>query len=155
MVLPLRPNVCILLINQDNLLFLGERYQESGHWQFPQGGCEPDFSEESNVLRELNEELGAPPESFDIIKKLQARYDYDWKSPPAYAIGKWRGQSQSFWLVRFSGQDSDIDLNAHEPEFMNWRWCTVEQVKKLAFSRRLKGYLPALEEFKAWLQAQA
>ena len=152
--LPLRPNVCALVINHDNLLFLAERWQEEGHWQFPQGGSEPEFSPEQNVLRELNEELGAPQDKFKIIKKLETTYEYQWESPPSYALGKWSGQRQSFWLVRFLGKDCDINLAAYQQELMNWRWCTVAEVKTLAHPRRLKGYIPALAEFEGWLLEQ-
>jgi putative (di)nucleoside polyphosphate hydrolase len=151
MILPLRPNVCALLINSENLLFLAERYQESGHWQFPQGGSEGEYTPEQNVLRELSEELGVVPEKFQIIKQLKASNEYLWDNPPAYAIGKWAGQKQSFWLVRFLGEDSDINLIVNQQELMSWRWCTTAQVKELAHPMRLKGYLPALSEFEEWL----
>jgi len=150
--LPLRPNVCMLVFNGQHKLFLGERYGEQGLWQFPQGGAEAGFSPEENVLRELEEELGAPGRCFRIIRKLKATNEYEFSEPPEYARGKWRGQSQTFWLVQFCGSDEDLNLNRHEPEFMNWRWCSVEEVMEMAEPKRLPGYLNALKEFENYLK---
>ncbi len=145
--LPLRPNVCILVFNTKLKLFLGERAGEKGVWQFPQGGVEEGLSTRENVYKELEEELGADRGRFKIIKKLKARHSYEFRRVPPYARGKWRGQRQSFWLVEFIGSDTDIDLARYEPEFSNWRWCTVKQVRRVAEPIRLPGYEPALKEF--------
>ena len=131
---------------------MGEREGEHGHWQFPQGGVSKGSTARASVLRELREELGIPKAKLKIIKKLKSRHAYDWKSPPSYAKGKWRGQKQTFWLVHFRGKDKDIDLEYHEPEFQDWRWCTPAQVRKVADSRRLKGYSAALKEAEKWLK---
>lgn len=145
--LPLRPNVCMLIVNTDSKLFLGERYDTPGTWQFPQGGIEDHLSEEENVLRELKEEVGVEAEMLQIIAKLKTRNDYDWKTPPDYAVGRWRGQSQSFWVVKFLGKDEHISLEGQEPEFMAWRWCTIDEVLSLADPIRLDRYRSALLEF--------
>ena len=107
--LPLRPNVCMLLYNKKGELFLGERINKRAHWQFPQGGAEKRYSLRENVVRELKEELGIPRRTLGSIRKLAATHEYDWAKIPAYASGKWRGQSQTFWMVEFVGNDSDID----------------------------------------------
>lgn len=146
--LPLRPNVCMIVLNSAGLIFLGQRHGEAGKWQFPQGGAEPDLSLEENVLRELTEELGAPRDLFAIIKKLNSTHEYEFMRPPDYAKGRWRGQSQTFWLVQFRGADSDINLKAHIPEFDDFKWCTLEEVRKLSEPIRLKGYDKALTEVK-------
>jgi putative (di)nucleoside polyphosphate hydrolase len=148
--LPLRPNVCILLVNKQGLLFLGERFSEQGNWQFPQGGVEPDGSIEDNVLREIGEELGIKKDKLRIEKQLNATNQYDWDNPPDYAQGKWRGQVQSFWVVTFLGNDNEIDLATPHPEFSAFRWCTVEQIKQLAEPKRVPGYQKALDEFQKW-----
>ena len=146
--LPLRPNVCMLLYNKKGQLFLGERCNRKGHWQFPQGGAEPQYSLRANVVRELNEELGIKKTALGAIKKLKATHEYDWSEIPLYARGKWRGQAQTFWLVEFKGIDSEIDLELFgEPEFRSWRWASVTTVRRLADARRLVGYEAALKEF--------
>ncbi len=149
--LPLRPNVCMLLFNREYRLFLGERHGEPGVWQFPQGGAEPEYSLEENVYRELEEELGIPRKSLKIERKLQATHEYEFKTPPSYAKGKWRGQTQTFWLVRFLGQDSELNLDTAEPEFMAWKWCEIEEVRTLAEPKRLLGYERPLQEFRNFL----
>ncbi len=144
--LPYRPNVCMILRNREGKYFLGERAGEPGIWQFPQGGVETEFSLEENVIRELSEELGAKKKLFKIVKKLAATHEYDFRKAPAYAAGKWRGQAQTFWLVEFLGDDSEINLSLHEPEFMNFCWCTPDEVRQKAEPVRLTGYEKALKE---------
>lgn len=141
----------MLVFNQDNKLFLGERNGEPGIWQFPQGGVEAGLSLEENVLRELEEELGLNRKNLEIIKKLNATHVYDFRNIPDYAVGKWRGQSQTFWLVKFLGSNLEIDLFAHEPEFMNFCWCSVDEVREKAEPIRLPGYEAALVEFSEYL----
>ena len=151
--LPLRPNVCMLLFNSEGKLFLGERLGEPGIWQFPQGGVEPDSTLEENALREIQEETGISRNRLRIFRRLNAVNEYEWESPPAYASGKWRGQSQTFWLVEFLGADNDVKLAASQhPEFMSWRWCSASEVRRIAEPKRLKGYEAALCEFEALRQ---
>lgn len=152
--LPFRPNVCMLVLNSSDLLFLGERNRSPGIWQFPQGGVESKDSLEENVIRELEEELGIEREMISIIKKLKATHEYEFSDPPKYAIGRWRGQSQTFWLVRFKGSDQDIQLDRHNPEMMNFKWCTPEEVRTLAEPRRLPGYQAPLREVEEYLADQ-
>lgn len=154
--LPLRPNVCMLVFNKKGQLLLGERCGQRGHWQFPQGGAEPRFTPRQNVLRELREELGIKQQHVASLRKLKATHAYDWKSPPKYAHGKWRGQKQTFWLVEFIGLDDDIDLTTHsEPEFRSWRWCSVSDVRKRAAPHRLAGYREPLREFLEFKKVRA
>jgi putative (di)nucleoside polyphosphate hydrolase len=149
-----RPNVCMLVLNRDDLLFLGERRGESGVWQFPQGGAEPEHTDEENVLKELYEELGAEKRCFQIMKRLESTHRYEFSKPRKYRGKMWDGQDQSFWLVRFKGKDSDIKLDRFEPEMMDFRWCTIEEVRKLAEPKRLKGYDAPLEEVREILLRQ-
>lgn len=144
--LPYRPNVCIIIRNRQGLLLLGERFGEPGIWQFPQGGIDPGDSEESTVFREAEEELGIKSEFLKVVAKLSATHRYDFDRPPSYAINKWRGQEQSFWLLDFVGDSQDIILDKHQQEFSAVRWCTIDEVRKIAEPKRLPGYEPALKE---------
>lgn len=154
--LPLRPNVCMLVYNTKGRLFLGERYNEKGHWQFPQGGAEPDVSLKENVIRELKEELGLKKRHIGKLTKLTSRHEYEWRTPPKYAHNKWRGQKQTFWLVEFIGDDGDIDVASYkEPEFQSWRWCSVAEVKRKATPFRLAGYNGPLREFLAFKRSKS
>jgi putative (di)nucleoside polyphosphate hydrolase len=152
--LSLRPNVCLLVYNPKGQLFLGERLGKRGHWQFPQGGVERGRSRKETVLRELREEIGIGKKSIGAITKLSATHEYLWKKVPDYAVGKWIGQSQTFWLVEFTGKDSEIDLaTTDNPEFRSWRWCSVTAVRRMAAKERRYGYEAALLEFVAFRKA--
>ncbi len=153
MTLPYRPNVCILLFNTEKKLFLGERKGSTGVYQFPQGGVEEGSSLEENVIREIEEETGISPSWVTVIKQLKAKHQYDFSVTPSYAEGKWRGQSQTFWLVSFTGNDSHVNLTRGEPEFSNYLWCAPEEVRNIAEAKRRSGYEAPLEEAKAYFNS--
>lgn len=141
----------MLVINSARELWIGERANFPGVWQFPQGGVEEDLSLEENVVKELNEELGAEPEHFKILKKLTATHEYEFNNPPAYAKGRWRGQAQTFWLVEFLGNDADIQLDRFDPEFSDWKWCDHKDVLDVIEPLRRPGYQAPVAEFEEWL----
>lgn len=145
--LPYRPNVCILLFNSEKKLLLGERNRSPGVWQFPQGGVEFDRSIEDNVIREIEEELGIPQTALEIVGCLKARNRYDFDPVPEYARGIWRGQDQTYWVVRFTGEDSQIDVATPDPEFSAWGWFSESEVRTRAEPKRMSGYEKALAEF--------
>ncbi len=149
--LPYRPNVCMLVFNRVGHLFLGQRHGEPLTWQFPQGGVDSGQSLEENVLRELEEELGAAQRFFEIVQRLKATHTYDFTAPRSYGTDLFRGQTQTFWLVRFLGSDSAINLSTAEPEFMGWGWYSPAEVRAKAEPRRLGGYLAPLNEFESYL----
>jgi putative (di)nucleoside polyphosphate hydrolase len=136
----------MVVLNSENKIFLGERSGSVNVWQFPQGGAEPEDTLEENVLRELEEELGAPRSCFQIIRRLNASHEYDFRSPPSYAIGKWRGQSQSFWLVKFLGTDEEIHLERYAKELSRFQWVDIDDVLKVADPVRSAGYRKIIDE---------
>lgn len=139
----------MLVHNANDELFLGERAGQSGHWQFPQGGVEESDSLEQAVFRELAEELGLTARNSSIVKQLRATFQYDWDDPPSYARGRWRGQTQTFWLIEFVGSDQEIVLD--KGELSSWRWASVQQVRELAHPKRMPGYLLPLREYEDYL----
>ncbi|MGA1192461.1 MAG: NUDIX domain-containing protein [Bdellovibrionota bacterium] len=142
----LRPNVCIILLNREGKLFLGERLHEPDHWQFPQGGVDEGGSLEETVLREVHEEVGVEPGKLRIIRRLHATHSYEWDSVRTYEGREYRGQSQTFWLVEFLGDDQDIDLQVHEQEFQRWQWVNPKEALALVSPVRRSGYeLPVTE----------
>lgn len=151
--LPYRPNVCILLHNREKKLLLAERFNTPGVWQFPQGGVELDQSIEMNVYREIEEELGLPLSTVEIVGCLKARHRYDFAVIPDYAVGVWRGQDQTFWVVKFRGADNQINVATAHPEFSAWMWCTPDEVRQRAEPRRITGYEPALKEFELIIES--
>lgn len=144
--------MCLLIANKEDLLFLGERNGPPGIWQLPQGGVEPGSSPEESALREASEELGAHPSLLSILTPLQATHRYDFQVTPEYAKERYRGQEQSFWLLRFHGSDSDIVLDKFHPEFQSFRWEPVAKVLDVVEPLRRAGYEAALREYGEWLQ---
>ena len=88
-----------------------------------------------------------------IHRKLKTTHKYDFVKIPDYAVGKWRGQDQTFWLLEFTGTDKDINLMRFHPEFGQYLWCTPDEVRQTAEEKRLPGYLPALEEFEVHIKS--
>lgn len=121
--LPYRPNVGILLLNRKGAIFCGRRIDQSVEgWQMPQGGIDPGETPETAVLRELKEEVGT--DKAEIVRPLDEWLTYDL---PDRLIGvalhgKYRGQRQKWFALRFTGEDRDIDLTTFEPEFDAWEW---------------------------------
>lgn len=123
--LPYRPCAGIMLLNADGQAFAGQRIDTTMEaWQMPQGGIDPGEDAQTAALRELGEEIGVGPEHVELIAAAPGEFFYDlpdaligkaWK-------GKWRGQRQKWFLYRFLGEDTDIDLATPHPEFMSWRW---------------------------------
>ncbi len=141
-----RPNVGIILLNQDNQVFWGKRVKEHS-WQFPQGGIKPSESPERAMFRELFEETGLQPEHVKILGRSRDWLRYD--VPNHWVRKEWRGayrgQKQIWFALRLIGRESDIFLRAtDQPEFDGWRWVDywypideVDDFKKNVYERAL------------------
>ena len=119
-----RPNVGIILANQQNEVFWGKRIREHA-WQFPQGGIKQGESPEQAMYRELEEETGLLRQHVQIIGRTQdwLRYEVPERWVRREWRGHYRGQKQIWYLLRLTGRDTDIDLRASgHPEFDAWRW---------------------------------
>jgi len=137
--LPYRPNVGAVLFNRDGLVWVGRRQQHPtqeaapGGWQLPQGGIDADEDPRAAVLRELAEEIGT--DRAEIIAEHPEWLTYDL---PAEIVGvalggKYRGQRQRWFALRFLGEDSDVNLMAEaHPEFDMWRWANLAELPELA-----------------------
>ncbi len=137
--LPYRPNVGAVLFNADGLIFVARRANfpnaegPAGGWQLPQGGIDADEDPQGAVLRELAEEIGT--DRAVIIGEHPDWLTYD--LPPellGVALkGRYRGQRQRWFALRFTGTDADIRLDADpHPEFDAWRWARLEELPALA-----------------------
>ena len=137
--LPYRPNVGAVLFNRAGLVFVAHRADlpkstgdASGGWQLPQGGIDADEEPRAAVLRELAEEIGT--DRAEIIGEHPDWLAYDFPDRLIGPLGgRWRGQRQRWFALRFTGTDSDIRLDAGpHPEFDAWRWEELSEVPALA-----------------------
>ncbi len=152
--LPYRPNVGAVLFNAEGLVFVGRRRQHPtqeagpGGWQLPQGGIDANEDPRAAVLRELAEEIGT--DRADIIGEHPEWVQYDL---PIDVIGtalggKYRGQRQRWFALRFTGTDADIRLDAEEhPEFDIWRWAPLSELPDLAVPFKRTIYETLVESF--------
>ena len=148
-----RPCVGVMLVNADGRVFVGRRIdnKEGDWWQMPQGGVDEGEDLKEAALRELAEETGVGAEHVSLIQNMREPIRYDL---PENLIGKlwggrYRGQEQVWFLARFSGEDSDIDLAAHDPaEFCDWKWVDPEQLPDLIVPFKKRVYRAVLEEFR-------
>ena len=132
-----RPNVVACVVNNDNKILLCERKKESNHWQFPQGGIDNGFDEQQTVLKELQEEVGITEKQITKLYRCEQTYKYLWTKDYLNQnfYNSYKGQKQSIWLARFSGNDDDVVID--NCEFMNYKWVDAEDVEKDLFHTRL------------------
>jgi putative (di)nucleoside polyphosphate hydrolase len=154
--LPYRPCAGVMLVNAQNLVFVGQRMDsQSDAWQMPQGGIDKGETPREAALRELGEEAGLARELADIIAASATEHYYDL---PPHLIGKmwggrYRGQRQHWYLARFLGDDSDIDIATEHQEFRAWRWAEMETLPELIVPFKRALYTALVEEFGAVLAA--
>jgi putative (di)nucleoside polyphosphate hydrolase len=148
-----RPNVGIVIINEHNKVLWAKRVAEDA-WQFPQGGINEGESLEEAMYRELMEEVGLSPSHVEILGKTKdwLRYDVPTQWVRRDGAGRYRGQKQIWFLLKFVGNDSDVLLtNSNKPEFDSWRWndfwSPLQQV--IGFKREV--YEKALNELSTYL----
>jgi putative (di)nucleoside polyphosphate hydrolase len=130
--LPYRPCVGIMLFNKNGQVFVGKRIDQTVEgWQMPQGGIDKGESPKQAALRELKEEVGTA--KAEIIGEMEDWVTYDL---PEHLIGvafhgKYKGQKQKWFAMRFTGDDGDIELTAHEPEFSAFKWVDLKALPGL------------------------
>jgi putative (di)nucleoside polyphosphate hydrolase len=156
--LPYRPCVGTMVLNRDGRVFIGRRTDgveptdEAHAWQMPQGGIDPGEDPWSAALRELYEETNI--RSVERMGEIEYWLIYD--LPPDLVgqawRGKYRGQRQKWYALRFTGDDSEIDVaspagGGHEPEFTSWRWERMENLPALVVPFKRKVYEQIIAEF--------
>lgn len=145
---PYRPNVGLVLFNAQGLVFTAKRIDtKETAWQFPQGGIDDGEDPATAALRELEEEIGTA--KAEIIGESRGWISYD--LPPAVADkwhgGRWRGQKQKWFALRFLGTDADIDIATEHPEFSEWRWMRLEDVPGVIVPFKRALYDQVVAEF--------
>jgi len=145
-----RPGVGIMLLNARGEVFVARRVDLPGEaWQMPQGGIDRGEEPRAAALRELAEETGIDRAEILAESIGWLRYDLPAELLARAWQGRWRGQRQKWFLMRFTGSDGDIDLAAGEPEFDAWKWVPLEDLPRLAVSFKRQVYLDLLAEFRS------
>lgn len=142
-----RPCVGILLINNDGTIFVGERVDTPGAWQMPQGGIDEGESAVDAVFRELKEETGIETAELLGISETWRSYDL----PPALAAiswgGRFRGQTQLWSALRFTGTAADINIQTEPAEFGKWKWTDPQTLLAEIVDFKRDLYAEVLAEF--------
>jgi putative (di)nucleoside polyphosphate hydrolase len=152
--LPYRRGVGIVLLDRSGRIFVGRRIDTPEAWQMPQGGIDADESPREAALRELREETGIAKATFLAETAAWLRYDLPPELQGAKIWGgRYRGQEQKWFAMRFLGRDRDIDLATHHPEFDAWRWASAAELRAqiVPFKRAL--YEDVLREFASLIAA--
>ena len=145
---PYRPCVGIMLINKDGLVLIAQRIdQRAEAWQMPQGGVEDDETPSQAAMRELEEEIGT--NRAEIIAESEAWIPYDLPRDLADKVwrGRFRGQTQKWFAMRFLGKDEDINLATAEPEFDAWKWTPLANLTDVAAHFKRENYRQVVDIF--------
>ncbi len=145
---PYRPCVGIMLINKDGLVLIAQRIdQRAEAWQMPQGGVEDDETPSQAAMRELEEEIGT--NRAEIIAESEDWIPYDLPRDLADKVwrGRFRGQTQKWFAMRFLGKDEDINLATAEPEFDAWKWTPLANLTDVAAHFKRENYRQVVDIF--------
>ena len=145
--LPLRIGVGIILLNHENKVFVGKRIDNpKNFWQMPQGGVNQNENFLQAAKRELEEETGI--KSVELVKELSGWFGYDLPENLLGKVleGKYRGQKQKWFIMKFVGKDNEISVKTKNPEFLDWKWIEVSKLPSIAVSFKIDLYKKLKEE---------
>jgi len=152
--LPYRPGAGIMLLNREGKIFVAQRLDNAADaWQMPQGGLDEGEDPEAGALRELEEETGIPRDKVALVARCPVELTYDLPDELLGRLwrGKWRGQRQHWFLMRFLGEDCDVNIATAHPEFRAWRWAEPDELAALIVPFKKQLYEDVLEAFRPWL----
>ena len=139
--LPLRSGVGIVLLNKENKVFVAKRIDNpKNFWQMPQGGIDEGENYYEAALRELKEETSVV--SVKLIQEIDKKLTY---ILPDHLIGiiwkgRFKGQTQKWFVMKFTGNESEININTKKPEFLDWKWISLDDLPKIAVKFKLEVY---------------
>ena len=152
--LPYRRNVGIMLIDKRGYVFVGQRRDNhSDAWQMPQGGIDPGETPEAAAWRELEEETGVAPASATLMAVSKGWVTYDLPADLVSKLwqGKYRGQEQKWYLMRFEGAEQDVNIQTEHPEFSAWAWMRPADLIENIVPFKRAVYHAVLNEFASHL----
>ena len=147
--LPLRSGVGIVVLNKSNKVFVAQRIDNpKNFWQMPQGGVDDGEDFLKAAYRELYEETSI--KNVELIKKLDGTITYELPDRLLGIIwkGKYRGQKQKWFLMRFLGEDKEINIKTKNPEFLDWKWIDIDQITEVVVDFKLHVYKELKEKIK-------
>ena len=147
--LPLRSGVGIVVLNKYNKVFVAKRIDNpKNFWQMPQGGVDNGENFLTAAYRELEEETSI--KNVELIKEIEGTITYELPENLLGIIwkGKYKGQKQKWFLMRFLGLDSDINIKTKNPEFIEWKWINLEQITNVVVDFKLHVYKELKEKVK-------
>jgi putative (di)nucleoside polyphosphate hydrolase len=145
-----RRGVGVMLLNRSSKVFVGARIDNTDEaWQMPQGGIDKGEKPWETALRELEEETGISPKLVERIARCPEKLKYDLPSELRGKLwgGKWKGQIQDWYLARFLGLDSDVNIATKHPEFREWKWIEPEELPELIVPFKRDLYRQLLKAF--------
>jgi|TARA_B100001248_G_scaffold170558_1_gene129242 putative (di)nucleoside polyphosphate hydrolase len=147
--LPLRSGVGIVLLNKENKVFVAKRIDNpKNFWQMPQGGVDDGEDYLSAAFRELEEETSV--KNVKLIKEIEGTTSYELPDNLLGIIwkGKYKGQKQKWFLMRYIGKDEDININTKKPEFLEWKWIDISRITEVVVDFKLEVYKELQEKIK-------
>ncbi|MBU2959368.1 RNA pyrophosphohydrolase [Citreicella sp. C3M06] len=148
--LPYRPCVGVMLVNERGEVFVGQRLDsEVPAWQMPQGGVDPGEAPRDAALRELWEETGVNADLVTVEAETDdwLPYDLPHHIVPKIWKGRYRGQEQKWFLLRFHGSDDQVNIATEHPEFSIWRWLSADELVGQIVPFKREVYAKVLAEF--------
>ena len=147
--LPLRSGVGIIVLNKKNQIFVAKRIDNpKNFWQMPQGGVDDGEDYLSAAFRELEEETSV--KNVKLIKEIEGTTSYELPDNLLGIIwkGKYKGQKQKWFLMRYIGKDEDININTKKPEFLEWKWIDISRITEVVVDFKLEVYKELQEKIK-------
>ena len=145
--LPLRSGVGIIVLNEDNKIFVAKRIDNpKNFWQMPQGGIDEGEDYHKAALRELKEETSIV--SVELIQEINEKLTYILPDNLIGIIwrGRFKGQIQKWFVMRFIGNEAEINIHTTKPEFLEWKWINLEDLTKIAVNFKLNVYKKLKQE---------
>ena len=153
--LPYRPCAGVMLVNAMGHVFVGQRLDNSQDaWQMPQGGIDEGEAPGDAALRELWEETGVPADLVSVEAETTDWIPYDLPTELVGRLwkGRYRGQKQKWFLMRFQGSDADVNIKTEHPEFSAWQWLPADQLVEKIVPFKREVYARVLHEFEEYLK---